>query len=86
MLDLELRLLGALEFGVWDGIGFEATEFGDGELDDFEGPFGGGAGVDGEHAGVAEGVRLRVDGVGGDRALRGMVWKCASSCRRRAWC
>src|ERR1017187_2619571 len=57
-------VFGSLQLCLRDGIFFETTQFLDGEPEDFRGFFGGGAGVDGEGAGVAEGTGLGVDGVG----------------------
>ena len=57
-------VLGAVEFFVGDGLVLEAGELGEGEGEDFAGVVDGAAGVDGEGAGVAEGVQLGVDGVG----------------------
>ena len=68
------------------GSFFEAAEFGEGELEDFGGLVDGGAGVDGEGAGVAEGVGLGVDGVGEAAVFADGLEEAASSCRRRAWC
>src|ERR1017187_4374019 len=63
--DVALELVfGSLQLCLRDGIFFETTQFLDGEPEDFRGFFGGGAGVDGEGAGVAEGTGLGVDGVG----------------------
>jgi len=57
-------VFGAFEFFVGDWLGLEAGELGEGELEDFL-RFGGSAAcIDGERAGVAEGVHLGVDGVG----------------------
>ena len=47
-----------------DGLFLETAEFEEGKLEDFFGLVDGGSGVDGEGAGVVEGVHLGVDGVG----------------------
>src|ERR1017187_8996073 len=53
-----------LQLCLRDGLFFETAEFGKSQLQDLGDFSGGGAGVDGEASGVAEGIGLGVDGVG----------------------
>ncbi len=57
-------ILGAFEFRLGDGLLFKTGQFDEGKLEELFGLVDGGSGVDGERAGVVEGVHLGVDGVG----------------------